>query len=481
LKTRILQREFYLQDGNKITAKVKIAPTTEGALTTEDQKTYYALVRQWEEQGRPNAGTPFSLRRLAKILRKRWGNDAIETITKSLSRLRGTLFTWENSFFDKSSGETIEFLDTFNIISELKIIRRKKDGAVNKEMGYFKFNNFILKNLFANYTKPLLFDVVFGFRSEIAQLLYTHIDLMLCDKTVYERRSKELFEDLGITGTSYDQKRSKRKQVLEPALAELRNVPLSKGGLIVTAMLEETKDKKDYKVIFGKGNSPSQSPSETPGTVPISEVDLVPQKKKVETSVQTPAQTQFKQPTLNEKQGEVLVSYFNEIFFNLGILSSQPRHIELATELVAKYGLELAKFIVEFAYQEASRTNFQIATFGGIAQYIDRAVAAYSPNPKPKVKDDEERFNRLRGLELDYREYCEIELDRYLTTAYAPLEVQAMIEEKKRKLLKQDRKQYSRWQDEVLTSFARQQVQKDVAQAASLLTFEEFCSKREVT
>ena len=128
---------------------------------------------------------------------------------------------------------------------------------------------------------------------------------MLCDKMVYEQHSKELFEDLGITGTSYDQKRSKRKQVLEPAMAELRNVPLSKGGLIVMAMLEETKDKKDYKVIFGKRNYQPQSPVDTPLTLPMSESDLVPQKKKVRNSVQPRAQTQFKQPTLSEKQGEV--------------------------------------------------------------------------------------------------------------------------------------------------------------------------------
>jgi hypothetical protein len=33
----------------------------------------------------------------------------------------------------------------------------------------------IIKNLLANHTKPVLFDVVLSFKSEITQILYTHI------------------------------------------------------------------------------------------------------------------------------------------------------------------------------------------------------------------------------------------------------------------------------------------------------------------
>ena len=69
----------------------------------------------------------------------------------------------------------------------------------------------------------------FGLESEIAQLIYTHIDLVMFGKTRYERCTRELFADLGLTGTSYRFK-SNRKQKLERALAELRGIRLNHGS-----------------------------------------------------------------------------------------------------------------------------------------------------------------------------------------------------------------------------------------------------------
>src|SRR5205085_10761147 len=171
--------------------------------------------------------------------------------TESLFRLRGVLITWTNSYYDASTKETVEVLDTFNILSELKIIKRKKDGIVNREVGYFRFNDFILKNLLANHTKPVLLETVLGFKSEIAQILYTYLDLILADKTFYERRTRELFEDLNLQGKAY-RNLSDRKRTLERALKELLSAPLTTGR-IAAITLEPTKDKKDYKLVVRKG------------------------------------------------------------------------------------------------------------------------------------------------------------------------------------------------------------------------------------
>jgi hypothetical protein len=43
-------------------------------------------------------------------------------------------------------------------------------------------------------TKPLLLEEFFKIKREIGQLIYTHIDLIMADKTRYERCSKDLFE-----------------------------------------------------------------------------------------------------------------------------------------------------------------------------------------------------------------------------------------------------------------------------------------------
>ena len=73
----------------------------------------------------------------------------------------------------------------------------------------------------------------------------------MADKKQYERRTKELFEELGLEGESY-RHRSARKRVLERALEELRGAPLT-TGCIVTATVEPTRDNDDFKIVIQKG------------------------------------------------------------------------------------------------------------------------------------------------------------------------------------------------------------------------------------
>ena len=95
-----------------------------------------------------------------------------------------------------------------------------------------------------------------SFKSEIAQLLYTHLDLMLARRTTYERKTRELFDDLGLDGKAY-RNVSNRVQKLKPALEELTGVRLS-TGFIVSATLEKTADGKDYKIVIRQRRSQQQ-------------------------------------------------------------------------------------------------------------------------------------------------------------------------------------------------------------------------------
>lgn len=251
-KPRIIQRETTLPDGSTRTAKVEVGFTHKGALTTQDQKTLYALVKIWEEKGKSITYTPFSLRQLAQTLGMSWGTKNMQVLRNSLERLLITPFLWEHSYYNaeaKTLDRTQE--SPFTILVERKLSTREQDGHITKDEGYFRFHPLIVKNLHANYTKPVLFEVVISFKSEIAQLLYTQIDLFLANKPCYERRTKELFEDLGLTAASYKYA-SKRKQMLQPALQELLGKPLSNGGVIAKATLEPAKTVSDYKAVFEK-------------------------------------------------------------------------------------------------------------------------------------------------------------------------------------------------------------------------------------
>src|SRR5688572_20012035 len=85
LETRHIEREIELPNGKRVSAKVKVGFTDEGVLTTEDQKTYYALIKQWQEKDYPAEQIAFSIRKLAKLLQKDgWGTNVIDSITHSL-------------------------------------------------------------------------------------------------------------------------------------------------------------------------------------------------------------------------------------------------------------------------------------------------------------------------------------------------------------------------------------------------------------
>jgi len=101
--SRTLQRESTGPDGTKTISQVTINPIAQlGDLTTDDQRTLYALIKHWEERGKPAHETPFSIRHVAKLLHKKgWGTNVIDSITGSLERLRGTMLVWMRSYRSK--------------------------------------------------------------------------------------------------------------------------------------------------------------------------------------------------------------------------------------------------------------------------------------------------------------------------------------------------------------------------------------------
>jgi hypothetical protein len=383
-REKTLRRVFALPDGTRVTAEVEVGFTNKGALTTEDQKTFYALLKLWEDKGRSTEQTFYSLRRLAKVLKKRWGSNVINATSESLIRLRITPLIWKNSYHDRAEKETVEELDPFNILSDLKIVRRKSDGHITQEYGYFKFNDFILKNILANYTKPLLIDTVLSFRSEIAQLLYTHLDLIMARRTHYERNTHDLlYVDLGLEGESY-RNRANRKQILERALAELRGVRLT-TGVITSATIEKTKDGKDYKVIFHKSPQQQIPPNDYPpermegeqtSALAESFAWIDEQDTDLRTNDVADLSTATQTSDRLRTQARDLVLYFYKRFHGVE-KEPQSKAINQATALIARHGEELARYIVDFAHKTAPETNFQIQHFGGVLQYTSRAIEAH--------------------------------------------------------------------------------------------------------
>jgi hypothetical protein len=355
-KVRILEREYRGRDGVRHRAKVEIGFSHLGGLTTEDQKTYYGLVKQWEISGRSPRQVFFSMRGLARILHKKWGTNVIDAITASLRRLRATPITWENAYFDAGCRETLEQMDTLNILSELKIVRRKVDGRVTKEAGYFRFNDFTIRNLLINHTKPVLFETILGFRTDLAQLLYTHLDLIMADKRTYERRTRNLCEDLGLQGNEFGRV-YQRKRSFSKAIAELRGVMLT-TGMVTAIQIERTRDNTDYKLTVKKGSRASAGLEER----------QLSADEKTQASVE------------GGGVAREIVLHFHKVFHGVDKANPQSKEVAQATALVAQHGFGCAKYIVDYAHTAAAETKYRPQTFGGILQYAPRAASAYGDN-----------------------------------------------------------------------------------------------------
>jgi hypothetical protein len=447
-KARLIQREMRLPDGRRAAAVVKVGFTERGVLTTEDQKTFYALIKLWEDLGKPKGRIPFSRQQLSRILKRSWGKNVNHALTESLMRLRFTPFVWERSFFNSQKDTTEEHIDTFNILSELQLNRRSVGGNTRSEGSTFEFNERLLSNLLAGYTRPVYLDTILSFRSELAQILYTYLDLVLFDKPMFKRRTLALFQDLGLDNPAYKHP-SKRAQVLEAALKELQGAPLPSGTL-TSVSLERTVDDKDFNLVavktkVKKPRKPTKG-KELPEYLPpvvttlFSEqegiweegIDMAPKPqalpapRPIPTSTRPtasrPASRKTEPEDVTKQSGSATkqssdeeisatqeqVKHFYQVFFKTGDSAEpSPKELKQAAEHVVRLGEERARYLVQFAYREAKLTKFAIQTYGGILQYEARAIAEFDENLKKRAdavrqRTREHHYQVYQGAFFEY-------------------------------------------------------------------------------
>jgi hypothetical protein len=186
----------------------------------------------------------------------------------------------------------------------------------------------------------------------------------------YERRTKELFDDLGLEGKSYGYP-SNRKQRLQSALTELRGIPLSTGTL-TSATIVKTKDGKDYKVVFEKNGQLElpgvmASPPEVPATNESRGGEALTHPDAKDTTPNNHLTTQARE----------LVNHFHHVFHGVANHHISSKAINQAIALIARYGMDQARHVVDFTHQAVQETNFKMQHFGGIINYTSRAIADY--------------------------------------------------------------------------------------------------------
>jgi hypothetical protein len=255
-KSKTIIRKVMLPTGEIDERKVvigKINNVEVGIFRIFDFKGFCALVKLWEEQGRPtDKNVFFSFYKIADILGLSQSGKTNTLIKEMLSRLRKIPIDWINSFYDRNTKATESLIESFTILSDLIIFEKSKTqgGQPSLAISSFQFDKRLLANWLNNYSKPLFLDDIFKFKKEVSILLYRYLDLMLADKIHYERVTADLIRELDLSENAYPYP-AQRKKLLEPVVEELQGVEVS-TGVITTCKLMKTVDGRDWKIVVTK-------------------------------------------------------------------------------------------------------------------------------------------------------------------------------------------------------------------------------------
>lgn len=220
---------------------------------------------------------------------------------------------------------------------------------------------------------------------------------------------------LGLQNAEY-QHMSKRKRALDMPLREIAGLRIS-TGVISSARVEKTQDKRDYKIIIEK-----RSVRTIGGTVDQPSAAQVPEPKSAE----------HESARMIEEQADSLVRYFHKAFHSVADHRPQSKEMSQAVSLVATLGYEKARFVVDFSREEAGRTKYQPRTFGGIMHYQSRAAAHYDRvfSRKERERQRQEEHERNDRVQDAYDSYAGRAIDAYLADPKHEAEVAALLRDR---------------------------------------------------
>ena len=96
-------------------------------------------------------------------------------------------------------------------------------------------------------------------------------------------------------------------------------------------------------------------------------------------------------------QAHALVQHFHQRFHGTADVAPSAKALTQAQALIARYGLEQARHLVDFSYTAAQETDYRPQTFGGILQYTARARADYAQAQERAAAAERAREERRRA------------------------------------------------------------------------------------
>ncbi len=113
-----------------------------------------------------------------------------------------------------------------------------------------------------------------------------------------------------------------------------------------------------------------------------------------------------------------LVQHFHQRFHGTPDVTPSAKALTQASSLVARYGMDQARHLVDFSVTAAHETDYRPQTFGGILQYTARARADYEHAQRRQDAAAREREERRRAQE---EEHLRQQYEDYRATRLAAL------------------------------------------------------------
>jgi hypothetical protein len=99
-----------------------------------------------------------------------------------------------------------------------------------------------------------------------------------------------------------------------------------------------------------------------------------------------------------------LVLYFHRRFHQDETVTATPKDLDFAGELIAKYGMEKARFVIEYSQEAAAATKYSPGMLVGIRKYVDTAIKTFETREKRRQQQEsQEREAKLQDRYQHYR------------------------------------------------------------------------------
>lgn len=344
-----------------------------------DKKVFDAIQEIIEELPRP-VENPIPIGSFYNLC-KRMGIDKTagknySMIENSIKRLTGIIIDSKETFYDKGKKRWIE--EMFHLFDKVVFAGEELQDGTIADTNYIYLSSNYLNNINSGYVKPIDYKFYRELNSNIARRLYEILGVKfypIFQKNIDIKFIRYLYDTLcELIPMKKQRYKSLIRQQLEDAVTELKD-----KGFIEKCEIKEEKDR--FYIYFYPGQKAKEEFTKFRFEIEPYEDPL-----------------QIEDTTLEKNVGqspEALIRYFHRRNSGLEISEFKPKEIEQAERLISKYGDEIAYFVIDYAIEEAKKTNFNMKSFGAVLQYEREALERYEVIKKIRQKEEEDRKRQL--------------------------------------------------------------------------------------